>query len=158
MIVWHVFVVTGQVIPFHLFKFGLIMWRQNLGGTISHSRCLCGGLLLCLNAYVVSVCVCVCVACVCVCVHVCVCMWACIHACVCVCERERVHECMCSSESACMFICVPVCLSACMYMCVSVCVCRFAGKFVAGVLDYKAMVDEWVFQLFAWLFVTATGW
>ena len=36
--------------------------------------------------------------------------------------------------------------------------CRFAGKFVAGVLDYKAMVDEWVVQLFAWLFATATGW
>ena len=43
-------------------------------------------------------------------------------------------------ESVHLCVCAYVCLSACMYICVSM--CRFAGKFVAGVLDYKAMVDE----------------
>ena len=39
-----------------------------------------------------------------------------------------------------MCACVPVCMYV--HVCVCVSTCRFAGKFVAGVLDYKAMVDE----------------
>jgi hypothetical protein len=74
--------------------------------------------LICVYAFLGSVCVCVCV-CVCMCVCLCVCVYVCVSMCLCV--YVSVCVCMC----VCVYVCLCVCVSVCLCVCVLLSVCVF---------------------------------